>query len=217
MKISAEDVIFFLHRAAHGTLATHSIRFPGYPYATAVPYVADNDHCPVLCVSALAEHTKNLLADASASLSVLQPEAVDVQAAPRMTLVADAEPFEPTPELLARYLRYEPAAAQHMTLDFMFVRLRPRGVRFIGGFGHMGWLEIDDWDALPRMAEPHEATLIQMASGVVPADVRLLGIDAFGVDYQVNGRRERQRFANAPLRSPEAIEQAVLRMASKLM
>jgi putative heme iron utilization protein len=62
-----EHAIHLLHEAAYGTLATHSAILPGYPYATVVPYVPDETQRPVVCLSALAEHTKNLLADSRVS------------------------------------------------------------------------------------------------------------------------------------------------------
>lgn len=195
MKIPVSPAIDLLHRASAATLATHSAALPGYPYATVVPNVADESHRPVLCISALAEHTRNLLADPRVSLSIAAPDAPNVQAAARLTLVGDARRFEPTAAQLARYLRYQPDAAEYLGLDFMFFCIQPRRVRFIEGVGRMGWFEADDWSGLPALSPEDETRLIENAAVRLPAGVTLLGVDSFGVDFQRGGRRGRVAFA----------------------
>ena len=192
-----EHAIHLLHEAAFGTLATHSAVMAGYPYATVVPYVPDYAHHPVICISALAEHTKNLLADARMSLSVVEPGATDVQAASRLTIVGEAERFEPDAALLDRYLRYEPGAERLLALDFAFFRLRPIKIRFIVGVGRMGWVEQADLDAMPRVSAHEETELMREMTRLVPPGVRVLGIDAHGADVEIDGFRKRQRFAGA--------------------
>ena len=191
MKLPIEPVIDLLHRAVAATLATHSVTLPGYPYATVVPNVADEHHRPVLYISALAEHTRNLLADPRVSLSIAAPDAANVQAAARLTLVGDAELFEPTEAQLARYLRYQPEAADYMELDFMFFRIQPRRVRFIEGVGKMGWFESGEWKDLLAMAPEEEMRLVEVASAQMPPGVRVLGVDAYGIDFEQGTRRAR--------------------------
>lgn len=215
MKIPIESALALLHETAFGTLATHSTQLPGYPYATVMPYVLDEGHCPVICVSALAEHTKNLLADPRVSFSVVQTGAMDVQAAARATLVADAEPIEAPPPLLERYLRYEPKAEQLLSLDFMLFRLKPKRIRFIGGIGRMGWLEEKEWGEFCRLPAEAEADLIRAASHMTRPGVRLLGIDCYGIDYECNGHRQRQPFPDGPLQA-EALSRAVSTLAAGL-
>lgn len=194
MKIPVEAAIHLLHEAGHATLATHSTQLRGYPYATALPCVVDEAHRPVFCISRLAEHTKNLVADRRASLSVVGAESGSVQAGVRMTLLGDVERFDAAPELVARYLRYQPDAKQYLELDFEFFRLQPRRVRFIGGPGRMGWIEAADWNDLPELSLADEAQLLQQVAGNAPARTHLLGVDCFGIDYLANGQRARQRF-----------------------
>lgn len=215
VKIQSEPALALLHEASCGTLATNSSQLPGYPYATFVPYVLDECHRPVVCISALAEHTRNLLADPRVSLSVLQPGASDVQAAPRLTFVADAERFEAAPEFVARFLRYEPGAEQNLALDFMFVRLNPKRMRYIGGVGKMGWIESDAWTALPRLPVKDESNLMREASVAVRTGLTLLGVDHFGIDYTLDGRRQRQRFPESPVPAGK-LKGITLRMAAQL-
>ncbi|NMG43109.1 pyridoxamine 5'-phosphate oxidase [Aromatoleum toluvorans] len=214
MNLSVAPAIHLLHEAGHATLATHSTQLAGYPYATALPCVVDEAHRPLFCISLLAEHTKNLLADPRASLSVVGAENGNIQAGARMTLIGDVERFEPSPELVARYLRYQPDAKQYLELDFAFFRLHPKRIRFIGGVGRMGWIEEERWTTLPVLAVEEEAGLLQQIAGNVPARTHLLGLDCFGIDYLANGQRARQRFTE--VRSAGNLAAAAPRIASGL-
>ena len=87
MKIAIAPVIHLLHEAPHAILSTHSTQMPGFPYGTAVPLVLDESHQPIFLISALAEHTKNLLTDARASLAIVEPGKTNIQDAARLTLI----------------------------------------------------------------------------------------------------------------------------------
>lgn len=206
MKIPLIDAINLLHRARHATLATQSAQMPGYPYATVVPNVLDGTHCPLLFVSALAEHTKNLLADSRVSLSVLDPDAADVQACARLTLVGDARPIEADDALIARYLRYVPEAENYLGLDFRFFRIDPQRLRYIGGVGQMGWIEAVAWREIRALASDEEARWLSMAKQVCGETV--LGVDPFGVDLVRDGKQLRLELGGAAL-SEAALAQAV--------
>lgn len=194
MKLPIEAAINLLHGAAYSTLATQSSQLPGYPYATVIPNVLDGKHCPLLLVSALAEHTRNLLADPRVSLSLLEPGAANVQTAARITLLGDAEPFEPDELLKARYLRYLPEAEQYLQLDFMFFRVIPKRLRHIAGVGKMGWLTAQDLASLPALSLEREKALVDAAQRAAPTEISILGIDCYGIDYQSAGIRNRRTF-----------------------
>ncbi len=114
MKLAVGPVLNLLHEATYSTLATQSAQLPGYPYATVVPNVLDEYHRPVLLISALAEHTKNLLVTPQTCLSLIEPGTANVQTAARISLLGDAEQFAPSDLLKARYLRFLPDAAQFL-------------------------------------------------------------------------------------------------------
>lgn len=183
---------------------------PGYPYATLVPNVLDEQHRPILLISALAEHTKNLLADPKVSISVTETGIANVQDGQRLTLVGDAEQFEPSQELIARYLRYVPAAEQYLQLDFMFFRIVPKRLRYIGGVGKMGWVETVVLEAVNKLSLDDESSLLAEVETVAPRNVTLLGIDPYGIDYIADGFRDRQALEEGTLRD------AVLAAAPKL-
>jgi len=189
MKPDLAAAIHLLHRAPFGALATQAIRMPGYPFATALPFAVDEAHCPVFLLSALAEHTKNLLACPQASLLVTDAGQANVLESPRMTLVGDVHRIDAVPALRDRYVRYLPDAEQYLGLgDFAFFRLVPQRVRYIGGFAQMGWLEQEVWQAAQVLELDEEATMLRGLA----ADV--LGVDCYGVDLMRDGRRERIAF-----------------------
>jgi hypothetical protein len=192
MKIPFAEVVSLLHRTSTATLATQSAQLPGYPYATVVPCVVDEAHRPVFLISMLAEHTKNLLVDGRTSLSVMHGG--NAQTSARLTMIGDTERFEPSPEMIARYLRYEPAAEQYLELDFAFFRLQPKRIRFIAGVGRMGWLENKDWRGAPQLSLTDEAQILQPLMKKTNGNIRLLGVDSYGIDCELDEQHIRSDF-----------------------
>lgn len=196
MKIPFDSAIQLLHQAPYGTLATHSTHIPGYPFASALPFVLDQAHNPLFLISNLAEHTKNLLADTRASLLVVQPDGDNVQTGARLTLTGDVTPTQVSDDLLARVLRYQPEAEQYLALgDFGFFRLAPKRLRLIAGFGKMGWLEQEDWESAGLLTLEQEQQLLQTLGNI--EQVALLGIDCYGVDCIRHGQKQRIALAQA--------------------
>jgi len=198
MHIPLDSAIQLLHQTSYGALATHSTHIPGYPYASVLPFVPDARHAPLFLISTLAEHTKNLLADPRASLLVLHAEGDDVLSGARLTVVGDVAPVPPDDAVLERYLRYQPAAAHYLALgDFTLFRLTPRRLRLIAGFGKMGWLEADDWQAAQQLAPAEEHAALAELAGFDDQRQRILGLDCYGVDVERDGQRVRLAFAAA--------------------
>jgi heme iron utilization protein len=191
VKLELSPILNLLHWAQASTLVTQSLQLPGYPYATVVPNVLDEQHRPILLISALAEHTKNLLADSKVSISLMEPGVDQVQDAQRMTLLGNAEQFEPSQALIDRYLRYVPPAEQYLALDFMFFRIVPKRLRYIGGVGKMGWIEAETLDAADSLSLLEETSLLAEAIPMAPRNVTLLGVDRYGFDFVVDGFRDR--------------------------
>jgi putative heme iron utilization protein len=190
--------IHLLHRQATGTLATHARQPAGFPYPTVLPFAPDERHCPVILVSRLAEHTRNLAADPRAGFLVYDA-AGDVSSTERLTIVGLFEPADETGGALAhRYLRYHPDAERYLALgDFVFFVLTPHRMRYIGGFGAMGWLDAAELDALVHLSADDEQALIDELTPADAAsrDFRLLGIDHFGADWMQGGKRGRVALA----------------------
>lgn len=208
MKTTFDQVVHLLHAAASAALATHALDAPGYPFATALPFTPDAGHRPVFLASRLAEHAKNLAADARASLLITN-EVQPVAQAARLTLTGDVQRIAAEPALVQRYLRYQPDAETYLALgDFDFYLLTPKRARYIAGFGQMGWLDGTQWQAAPELPLAEEASLLQELAGLQRPGVRLLGLDCFGMDLERRGQRERQRFARMLATLDEIAESA---------
>lgn len=195
MKIPLESAIRLLHETAHGTLATNSQREPGYPFATVLPFAPDAAHMPLFLISALAEHTRNLLADPRVSFLVNHAPDGNVQTGTRLTLIGEVARIDADKATTARYLRYHPSTEQYLELgDFAFFRLQPKRLRYIGGFGQAGWIEGSEWQAAQTLEAEQEASLIKELETQFGGKPRVLGIDCYGFDYESGGKRERQNF-----------------------
>ncbi|HEX3171590.1 MAG TPA: pyridoxamine 5'-phosphate oxidase family protein, partial [Burkholderiales bacterium] len=88
---AGDDARRYLRRFRHGVLSTLSKKFAGYPFGSVVPCVTDHAARPVILISGLAEHTKNIAADARVSLLVRDAD-IDPQEGARLTLIGDARP-----------------------------------------------------------------------------------------------------------------------------
>jgi putative heme iron utilization protein len=215
----AEDARRFLRAHHSGVLATLSASVPGYPFGSIVPFVLDDDCRPVILVSALAEHTKSLAADARASLIVHRYEE-DVQAGPRLTLVGDAARIDDDAAVRARYLRYIPAAENLLALgDFSFWALAPKRLLFIRGFGGIHWIDaaafrppghrLAESEIVGHMNADHTAALAdywRQATGAAPREVAMVGIDCDGFDLRADGRLVRIAFGEPATNAGKARE-----------
>jgi putative heme iron utilization protein len=215
MKITLNAVVELLHQACYGALATHSNQVPGYPFATVLPFVADEQHCPVFLISSLAEHTKNLGADRRASFLVTDPDAASVLTGARLTLVGDAAPIVASPDLVTRYLRYQPESKQYLELGgFRFFRFAPKRIRLVAGFGQMGWIEEEDWGSAASLALEDEYRQLELVADALPKGRRLLGFDPYGVDTEEDGRRRRLTFADGPVAAASVAAAARARLTA---
>ena len=130
----------------HAVLST--LAEDGTPFGSLVAYAFDDGLVPHLFVSRLAEHTKNLVRDARASLLVQDTREGDPLAGARATLIGT---FEKAPEaereaLVRRFVERHPEAAIYANFpDFSVYRLSVRSVRVIEGFGVMGFVTGEDF------------------------------------------------------------------------
>lgn len=201
MNISAHAPLHLLHCKPTGAVATHAREPLGYPYPTALPFAPDARHRPVVLVSRLAEHARNLEADARAGFLIVDsPPNDDVLSGERLTLLGRFVPGGLEPSLVRRYLRYHPDAERYLALgDFSFRVLEIERMRYIGGFGAMGWLDAEELDPLEPLSDEDETALIEYFDRHVsrPGLVRLAGVDRYGADLKVQGQRRRCAFDSA--------------------
>jgi len=100
-----------LLKSDYGTLSTHSVDCPGYPFASVVPVGFDDHNRPVLLISRLAQHTNNIAENAKVSLflnDAHQRSYDDVQTCSRITVLAQAQRLdvEADADTVQRYCRF---------------------------------------------------------------------------------------------------------------
>ena len=219
MQLPIEAVIQLLHEAPFGVLATHSARVVGHPFASLLPFVCTPGHAPMFLASELAEHTRNLDADPRASMLAFLADGDEPQAGARLTIIGEVRRFQPSPLLRARYLRYQPAAAEHLALgDFHFHLLEPQQLRMVAGFGRKGWIASSALDAALRLAEDDEARVLAEIASEHPR-MDLLGIDCYGADVRSADVRRRVTWPEPcpdPARLADIVRNELARLATTL-
>ena len=137
-------------RTKTATLSTLSSRQDGsvYPFGSLVAAAVDARGFPLLLLSSLAEHTKNLVASPHASLLFADHAPAseeDPLAGARVTLIGDVSRVDDDelPTVRAAYLERHPGAATYAGFkDFAFYRLQVAEIRMVAGFGRMGWIDV---------------------------------------------------------------------------
>ncbi len=214
-----------------GVLSTHSKAMPGFPFGSAVPYCLSEEGWPLILISRIAQHTKNLQADPRCSLLVAERGAEDVQATGRLTLLAEAVPLtdEAAVEAAAeRYYRYFPESRDyHRVHDFDFWTLQPVRWRYIGGFGAIHWLDQvalanpfahtsgGEVDMLEHMNQDHSSAIahyVQQAGLPSAPAARMVGIDSEGFHLSIGQAIHWLAFSDT-CTSPGAVRQALVAMA----
>ncbi|XP_056842150.1 uncharacterized protein LOC108859359 isoform X3 [Raphanus sativus] len=128
-----EEIRTVLNGSVCGMLSTFSQKYEGYPSGSMVDFACDADGSPILAVSSLAVHTKDLLANPKCSLLVArEPED---RTGLRITLHGDAVLVSDKDQAAVRsaYLAKHPNAFWVDFGDFSFMRIEPKVVRFVSG------------------------------------------------------------------------------------
>jgi len=195
-----------------GALAT--LDSNGFPFATLVNVATASDGAPILLMSKLAAHTRNLEARGEASILLAQTGKGDPLAHPRLTvsgtLARDADPA-----LRARFLARHPKSALYADFaDFSFWRMTPRSFHLNGGFARAADFEpatvltdligADDLIAAEQGAVEHlnadhaDALRLYAAKLDGQADARwhATGIDPEGLDLASGDKTSRIRFSS---------------------
>jgi len=200
----------------------------GYPYGSAVSYAPDDTGAPIVLISEMAEHTVNARRDTRASVLVTAetPDDTDPLSTARLTLVGLLEVLDDPGVHRDTYLAAHPYAAYYADFtDFAFWRLDVETCRFVGGFGHMSWVDADRYAAarpdpiaegaaaiVEHMNDDHrDANLlyVQILAGLSTAsDASMVGIDRYGVTLRAD-TPQGPRMARVPFAAPiESVDEA---------
>ncbi|MCA1363055.1 pyridoxamine 5'-phosphate oxidase family protein [Bradyrhizobium sp. IC3069] len=193
-----------LRRSRQGALATLMVG-NGDPYCSLVNLASHPDGSPILLISRLAVHTKNVLADSRVSLMLDERAAGDPLEGARIMLSGRAEEADSNKDLLQRrYLSAHPSAEGFVSFkDFSFFRIRPTGTHLVAGFGRIVDLKPEQFltdltgaedllaaeeGAVEHMNADHRDALNLYATkllGATEGDWRCTGCDPEGLDMQV--------------------------------
>jgi putative heme iron utilization protein len=201
-----------------------------WPHASLVVTASGFDGSPILLLSDLAEHGKNLAADNRASLLFDGTRGLDnpltglrATAVGRIAPVADAA-------LAERYVRRHPDAEMYAGFkDFRFYRMNVERVHAVAGFGAIHWLPgttvlypagpaadlaVAESDVVSHMNDDHGEAIGLYATkllGLPSGGWRMTGIDPEGIDLRWEGSVARLDFEQ-PIANPEEARAELVRL-----
>jgi putative heme iron utilization protein len=190
-----------LREGRSGALAT-LLAGSGDPYCSLVNVATAVDGAPLLLLSKLALHTKNLLADARVSLMLDERKEGDPLEGARVMLMGTCAK-DSDPSSGPAYLRRHPEAGMFANFaDFAFYRMEIARAHLVAGFGRIVDLKPQDVrtdisdaralvesevDAIAHMNADHADACRLYATrllGASDGDWRCVGIDPEGLELQ---------------------------------
>jgi putative heme iron utilization protein len=223
-----------LRRSRQGALATLAPG-SGDPYCSLVNVASHWNGSPILLISRLALHTRNILADPRVSLMLDERGEGDPLEGARIMLAGRAEQAGGADEaiLRRRYLNAHPAAEAFVNFkDFSFFRIEPAGAHLVAGFGRIVDLEpgqfltdVSDADALleaeqgaiEHMNADHREAMNLYATkllGAEQADWGCTGCDPDGMDMQAGLQTLRLDFPER-VTNGTALRKMLVRLAAE--
>lgn len=234
----AEEARTLVASTTSGTLATLSE--DGTPWASLVTFGVMSDGSPVLCLSTLAEHARNLERNRQASLMVADPHHTgEVLAGGRVTLAGRVRRSDEHPdEQSAReaHLEAVPSAAMYADFnDFSFWILEVERARWVGGYGRMDTALAPDYataepdpvepqalDAVTHLNEDHADALLIMARAFSEFpdsnEARCVRADRYGLDLELetpDGIRASRVSFTERINSPGGLRAATVDLARR--
>jgi heme iron utilization protein len=223
-----------LRRSRQGALAT-LMAGSGDPYCSLVNVASHADGAPILLISRLALHTKNILADSRVSLMLDDRADGDPLEGSRIMLAGRAEQAsaDDLPVLRRRYLNAHPSAETFVNFkDFSFFRIRPSEAHLVAGFGRIvdlkpelfltdisdaGALLEAEQGAIDHMNADHRNAMNLYATkllGAGTADWRCTGCDPDGIDMRAGTTALRLDFPRRIV-TPAALRQMLKELADQ--
>jgi heme iron utilization protein len=221
-----------MRESRSGALAT-LLPASGDPYCSLVNVASAADGAPLLLISRLAVHTRNLLADPRVSLMLDERREGDPLEGARVMLQGNAAATD-DPAARRRYLARHPEAKMFAGFaDFAFYRIALAGAHLVAGFGRIVDLKASDIltetaDAAALLATEPEIVAQLNAQGGQGAQAmahragrlvgtrgeqwRCVGVDPEGLELQ-NGRVALRVAFSQRIHTPEALHRAVRELA----
>jgi heme oxygenase (biliverdin-IX-beta and delta-forming) len=223
-----------LRRSRQGALAT-LMAGSGDPYCSLVNVASTPEGAPILLISRLALHTRNVLADPRVSLMLDERRAGDPLEGARIMVGGVAEQAEEAciEVWRRRYLAAHPSAEAFVNFkDFSFFAIRISAIHLVAGFGRIVDLAPDQWltdlagaealleaegDILDHMNADHRETMNLYATALLggeAGDWRCAGCDPDGMDLQ-NGQQTLRLAFPRRIVAPAALRQILRELADR--
>jgi putative heme iron utilization protein len=223
-----------LRRSRQGALAT-LMAGRGDPYCSLVNVASHANGSPILLISRLAVHTKNIFGDARVSLMLDERVEGDPLEGARIMLSGRAEQAQGADLKIARrrYLNAHPSAEAFVNFtDFSFFLVRPSGTHLVAGFGRIVDLKPEQFltdmagatalldaeqGAIDHMNADHrDATNLYATRllGAAAADWRCSGCDPDGIDLQAGAKTLRLDFPER-VTTPGELRKMLVRLADE--
>lgn len=224
-----------IRRAVKASLATLGasahLETEGWPAAALVTMATTANASPILLLSTLSHHTRNLMADDRAALLIDATDGFgNPQAGPRVTLVGRVR-RDDDPVLRRRFLARHPAAQVYAGFgDFAVYRMAVERLHSVGGFARAVWIDAKDAmldpgacreiatnedDVLAHLNGEHADTVALYATKLAGARGKrflAIGADPDGLDIRSGRRLLRIDFAT-PCYQLESLRRAFVKMA----
>lgn len=237
--MSASDLNFareLARASAVASLATLD-RDDGPPHASFVTVALDRDLSPILLLSSLAQHRRNLAANPASALLMTGEgrggaAPSDPLAGDRVT-VRGMVALSDDPAHRARFLARHPEAAGYADFgDFDFFRMAVGAVHLVGGFGRIHSFDGADWppglpeaqplhdaegDIVGHMNDDHADAVAAYATGLLgrpDGPWRMTGIDPWGIDLRNGGEVARLAF-DTPVLTPDGARSTLVALVRK--
>jgi putative heme iron utilization protein len=217
-----------------GVLATNMRGKDKTPYASLVLIASDQQGAPLIYISDIAEHTRNIRENPTVSLCVENTDGLpDPLSGGRVTLQGVMEQEEGD-ELKERFhLRHPQARNYSNAHGFFLFRMNVQRVHLVAGFGQIHWMGADEYlltedqtqaiaqsefSMIEHMNEDHSDLLDLYAARILERSGygwRLTGIDPEGFDLRYEERLERIPFPEQ-LTEPDSIKNEFIRLAKSV-
>ena len=224
-----------IRMGATAALATQSAEDGPWPYVSLVTAACDFDATPILLLSDLAVHSKNIAADDRVSLLFAEGGEGDVLERGRVTVLGRAQKTN-EPRHRARFLAKHPESEGYAGFkDFHFYKVAVTRAHLVAGFGRIHWIDGTallyasngaelakaECDIVEHMNADHADALKLYAERLLdlpaaPADDpwRMTGLDPEGFDLAAGAVTARLSF-DQPIGSAEEARAALVRFAKQ--
>ncbi len=216
------------------TRAALATSLGGAPYASLVLLAVDLVASPLLLLSDLSQHSRNIAFDPRVSLLLDATEGhPDPLTGPRLTLLGRAQSTDDR-RCLARFIAHHPTSAGYAGFgDFHLYRVEVERGHLVAGFGRIDWIDGGDFlfagdvgllaatepEILQHMNDDHRDAIARYAHhllGRSGTGWRMTGIDPEGIDLRCDGETARLDFDDpvaVPVLTPAAARAALVQLA----